>query len=81
MFCPYCQHAVTRHSKIGNDDDHRWCFIHLLEHKLIAGTTPEEMHDAFYALCTAHVPPKAKPRKVKLTPEQRNATVPGPMYW
>jgi hypothetical protein len=81
MFCPYCQHPVVRHQKLGDDDDHRWCFIHLLEHKLIGGTTAEEMHASYYALCEAHQRPKVKPRKVKLTHEQRTTTDPGPLKW
>jgi hypothetical protein len=81
MFCPYCQHAITRHEKLANDDDHRWCFIHLHERKRIGGDTPEEMRDSFYAMCEAHVPPKAKPRKLKISLEQRKATVPGPLTW
>ena len=81
MFCPYCQHPVTRHEKTGDDAKHRWCFIHLYEAKMIpTDGTPTECHAAFYALCAAHVPPKAKPRKVKISPEQRKATVPGPYY-
>lgn len=79
MFCPYCQRAVIQFEKAG-DSDHRWCFIHLAEKKKIVGT-PEEMRDAYYAMCEAHLPPKAKKHKIKLTPEQRNATVPCPLYW
>jgi hypothetical protein len=46
---------------------------------MIKGNTPAENRDSWIAICTAHKPPKAKVRKVKLTPEQRTTTVPGPL--
>jgi len=78
MFCPYCQNPVTRHEKPGDDNDHRWCFIHLYEAKMLPD---DDTVNAFYAICAAHVPPKSKSRKVKIPREQRKATVPGPVYW
>jgi hypothetical protein len=81
MFCPYCQRPVTRHEKPGDDVDHRWCFIHLHDAKLITNEgTPKDAAESFYALCAAHVPRKAKPRKVKISREQRTTTVPGTVY-
>ena len=78
MFCPYCQRSVTR----DDDAEHKWCFVRLHERKLIkTDGTPTEAHDSFYALCAAHVPPKAKRRKIKINPEQQKATRPGPYYW
>jgi hypothetical protein len=46
---------------------------------MIKGSNPEENRDSWIAICTAHVPPKAKVRRVKLSPEQRSTTVPGPL--
>ena len=80
MFCPWCQHAVIQHDKPADDNDHRWCFIHLHTRNLIkTDGTPKEAHDSFYALCSTHVPPKAKVRRLKLTHAQRTTTVPGPL--
>ena len=81
MFCPYCQHAVLPSESSISGDDHRWCFIHLHSRGFIKGSTPEENRDSWVAICSAHVSPKAKPRKVKISPEQRKATVPGSYYW
>jgi len=81
MYCPYCQHAVLPSDTTISGDDHRWCFVHLMTAGRIGGTTPAENRDSWIALCSAHVPPKAKVRKLKITPAQRKATVPGPYYW
>jgi len=77
MFCPYCQHAVLPSDTTISGDDHRMCFVHLYTKGLIKGNTPAENRDSWIALCSAHVPPKAKVRRVKLTPAQRTTTVPG----
>ena len=79
MFCPYCQHAVLPCDTSISGPDHRWCFIHLFSKGYITGSTPEENRASWIAICTAHVPPKAKPRKVKISPEQRTTTHPGPL--
>lgn len=77
MFCPYCQHAVLPSDTTISGDDHRMCFVHLYTKGLIKGDTPAENKASWIALCSAHVPPKAKVRRVKLTPAQRTSTVPG----
>lgn len=79
MFCPYCQHAVLPSDTSISGDDHRMCFVHLYTKGFIKGDTPEENRESWIAVCTAHVPPKAKVRKVKLTHAQRTTTVPGPL--
>lgn len=79
MFCPYCQLAVLPSESTISGDDHRWCFVHLVTQGIVTGTTPAENHASWIAVCTAHVPPKAKVRRVKLTHAQRTATVPGPL--
>jgi hypothetical protein len=81
MFCPYCQHAVLPSDTNISGDDHRWCFVRMATKGLIKGETPAEKRDSWIAICSAHVPPKAKVRRVKLTHAQRIATVPGPYYW
>jgi hypothetical protein len=45
----------------------------------IGGTTPAENQASWIALCSAHIPAKAKVRRVKLTHAQRTTTVPGPL--
>lgn len=79
MFCPYCQQAVLPSETSISGPDHRWCFVHLHSKGMIKGNTPAEKRDSWITICTAHKPPKAKVRKVKLTPEQRTTTVPGPL--
>lgn len=77
MFCPYCQQAVVRLAKPGDDEIHRWCFIHLSTNNIIKGNTTPDVIESFYALCAAHTPPKAKVRRVRLTHAQRTSMVPG----
>jgi hypothetical protein len=80
MFCPYCQRAVVSHESVGDDADHRWCFIHLHDYGVIKKDgTPKEATDSFYALCSKYVPRKSKVRRIKLTSAQRTTTVPGPL--
>jgi len=80
MFCPYCQHAVLPSDTTISGDDHRMCFVHLYTKGLIKGDTPAENKESWIALCSAHVPPKAKVRRVKLMPAQRKTTVPGSLF-
>jgi len=80
MFCPYCQKAVEPSETSISGDDHRWCFVHLMTQGVIKGNNPAENRDSWIAICTAHTPPKAKVRKVKLTKEQRTTTVPGSLF-
>ena len=81
MYCPYCNRSVIRHEKTGDDSDHRWCVVHLYELKMLpVDATPAEHAAAYYALCEAHPKPVSKVRKIKITPAQRKATVPGPYY-
>ncbi len=79
MFCPYCQKAVELSTTSISGPDHRWCFVHMMSKGMIKGNNPTENRDSWIAICTAHVPPKAKVRKVKLSPEQRTTTVSGPL--
>jgi hypothetical protein len=81
MFCLWCQHPVVFHEHLRDTDDHRWCFIHLSSHGLIKGETPEEALDSFYALSRANIPVKVKPRKIKISREERTTTVPAPLCW
>ena len=79
MFCPYCQRPVVRQRVPGDDNDHRWCFIHMMGADMIFGDTPQEKHDCYYNLCAVHEPPKFKPRKLTISREQRLTTVPCPL--
>lgn len=81
MSCLWCQRPVIFYENLRDTDDHRWCFIHLAEKGLIKGVTPEEARDSYYSICAANIPVKVKPRKLKISREQRTTTVPASLCW
>jgi hypothetical protein len=81
MSCLWCQRPVVFYEYLRDTEDHRWCFIHLSSHGIVKGNTPEEARDSFYAVSVANIPVKVKPRKLKISREQRTTTVPASLCW